>query len=160
MKDTLYLAWRYLVHHRIKTAILVGSIALIAFVPAGLNVLVGASAEQLRARAMATPLVLGAKGSALELVLSSLYFDSRPPESIPYAEMEGVRGTGLARAVPLHLGFRAAGHPIVGTELGYFDWRGLEVARGRFLAVLGECVVGAEVDRKLGVAPGDAPRGE
>ena len=50
MSGPLYLAWRYLVFHRIKAAILVLSIALIAFLPAGLNVLVGESAAQLRAR--------------------------------------------------------------------------------------------------------------
>ena len=156
MRGTLYLAWRYLLHHRVKTGILVASIGLIAFLPAGLNVLIGESAEALRERARATPLVLGAKGSALELVLSSLYFDARAPETVAYREVERVRATGLARAIPLHVGFRAAGHPIVGTELAYLDWRGLRVAAGRPLAVLGECVVGAEAARALGVGPGDA----
>ena len=31
MKDTLYMAWRYLAHHKVKTAILVCSIALIVY---------------------------------------------------------------------------------------------------------------------------------
>ena len=87
MTGPLYLAWRYLVFHRMKAAILVLSIALIAFLPAGLNVLVGESAAQLRVRADATPLLLGAKGSPLELALSSLYFESRAPNAIDYAEV-------------------------------------------------------------------------
>jgi putative ABC transport system permease protein len=151
----LYLAWRYLVFHRIKAAILVLSIALIAFLPAGLNVLVGESAAQLRARAEATPLLLGAKGSPLELALSSLYFESRAPEPIPYAELERVAGTGLADAIPLHVGFQVGAQPVVGTELAYFSWRGLELSQGRQLAMLGECVLGAEAARSLGVGPGD-----
>ena len=38
MRDVLYLAWRYLVYHRLKTAILVTSIMLIIYLPIGLNV--------------------------------------------------------------------------------------------------------------------------
>jgi len=152
----IYLAWRYLVFHRAKAAILVLSISLIAFLPAGLNVLVGESAAQLRARAEATPLLLGAKGSPVELSLSSLYFESREPAPVPYEEVARVVATGLAEAIPLHVGFRVASHPIVGTELAYFSWRGLEVARGRQAAMLGECVLGAEAARSLGVGPGDS----
>ena len=51
MIDSLYLAWKYLVYHKGKTTILVCSITLIIFLPAGLGVLVNESAEQLRARA-------------------------------------------------------------------------------------------------------------
>ncbi len=71
MSGSLYLAWRYLVFHRWKTSILVLSIALIAYIPAGLNVLVEESARGLMARAESTPLVVGGRGSPLELVLSS-----------------------------------------------------------------------------------------
>ncbi|MGB6852421.1 MAG: hypothetical protein WBG49_07470, partial [Thermoanaerobaculia bacterium] len=63
MKDVLYLAWRYLAYHRIKSAILIAAITLIVFLPVGLNVIVGQSAEELTARADATPLLVGAKGS-------------------------------------------------------------------------------------------------
>lgn len=80
MKDVLYLAWRYLAFHRLKTAILVLSIALIVYLPVGLNVLVGQSAEELTARAASTPILVGAKGSPLELVLNSLYFESETPQ--------------------------------------------------------------------------------
>ena len=63
MKEALYLAWRYLAYHRVKTLILVTSITLIVFLPVGLNVLVGQSAAELTARAEATPLLVGAKGT-------------------------------------------------------------------------------------------------
>ena len=86
MSDVLYLAWRYLAYHKIKTAILVTSITLILYLPVGLRVLVDQSSEQLTARAGSTPLIVGAKGSPLELVLNSLYFGSDMPESLPHAE--------------------------------------------------------------------------
>ena len=156
MTGPLYLAWRYLARHKVKTAILVASIALIVFLPAALDSLVDQSAAQLSARAQTTPLLLGAKGSSLELVLSALYFESEPPEPVAWSEVERIAMSGLAEAIPLHLGFQARGHPIVGTTLEYLDFRGLELAQGRRMAMLGECVLGAGIARDLGLAPGGA----
>jgi putative ABC transport system permease protein len=156
VRGPLYLAWRYLVYHRVKTAILVTSIALIVFLPAGLRVLVTQSAAELTARADATPLLVGAKGSPLELVLSSLYFESSPPEASTYAEVSRIADSELALPVPLYVRFQTRGHPIVGTTLEYFEFRALRLAAGRAMAVLGECVVGARVAVDLGVGPGDS----
>ncbi len=155
MRDTLYLAWRYLAHHRIKTAILVGSLTLITFLPVGLNVIVGQSARELTSRAEATPLLVGAKGSPLELALNSLYFESDTPTLTTYSEAVRIEETGLAMPIPLYVRFRSRDYPIVGTTLEYFDFRGLEVASGRSMAVLGECVLGSRVAADLDVGPGD-----
>jgi putative ABC transport system permease protein len=155
VKEALYLAWRYLAYHRIKTAILVTSITLIVFLPVGLNVLVGQSATQLTARAEATPLLVGARGSRLELVLNSLYFESDTPELTRYGEAIRVAETGLSEPIPLYVRFRTRDHPIVGTTLAYFEFRQLRFAAGRPMAVLGECVLGARVAASLGIGPGD-----
>ena len=155
MSGPIYLAWRYMAHHRVKTGILIASIALIAFMPAGLYVLVGESATALTARADATPLLVGARGSALELVLSSLYFGSETRATTSWGEAERVAVSGLAEPIPLYVRFRAGGHPMVGTALEYFDFRGLRFAAGRPFALLGECVLGAKAARRLGVGPGD-----
>jgi putative ABC transport system permease protein len=155
MKDTLYLAWRYLAHNRIKTTILVGSLTLIIFLPVGLNVIVGQSARELTARAEATPLLVGAKGSPLELSLNSLYFESDTPALTTYSEAKRIEESDLASPIPLYVRFRSRESPIVGTTLEYFDFRGLEVASGRKMAVLGECVLGSRVAATLGIGPGD-----
>jgi len=155
MKSILFLAWRYLAYHRLKTAILVSSITLILYLPVGLRVLVDQSSQQLTARAASTPLIVGAKGSPLELVLNTLYFGSEPPELSRYAEIGRITDTELAAAIPLYVRFRAQDHPIVGTTLDYFAFRGLEIQSGRQLAMLGECVVGYRVAAALGVGPGD-----
>jgi putative ABC transport system permease protein len=154
--DSLYLAWCYLRLHRMKTLILVAAIATISFLPVGLNVLVAKSGEELMARAEATPVLIGARGSALELVLSALYFESDPPPPAGHGEVDRILASGLAEPIPLHVRFRVRDQPIVGTTLEYFDFRGLRVQAGRRMAVLGECVVGAEAARTLGVAPGDS----
>jgi putative ABC transport system permease protein len=156
VKEALYLAWRYLAYHRIKTAILVTSITLIVFLPVGLNVLVEQSAAELTARAEATPLLVGAKGSPLELVLNSLYFESDAPELTSYGQVSRVAESGLAEPIPVYVRFRTREHPIVGTTLAYFAFRNLRIAAGRPMAVLGECVLGGRAAASLGIGPGDA----
>jgi putative ABC transport system permease protein len=154
MRDILYMAWRYLAYNRIKTVILILSITLIVFLPAGLKILVGQSAESLTSRAEATPLIIGAKGSPLELALNSLYFESDMPPKMTFAESQRVSDSGLATAIPLYTRFNARTFPIVGTTLDYFTFRDLDVSKGRKMAVLGECVIGADVANSLKLEPG------
>ena len=156
MKDILYLAWRYLAYNRIKSSILVLSIALIIFLPVGLKVVVEQSSESLTARAGATPLIIGAKRSPLELVLNTLYFESAVPGTMTYAASTRVSDYGLALGIPLYTRFRAGDHPIVGTTLDYFDVRGLSIADGRQISMLGECVLGAKAAVMMGVSAGGA----
>ena len=155
MTETLYLALRYLAFHRLKTLILLTSITLIIYLPIGLRVLVDQSSRQLTARAAATPLVVGAKGSPLELVLNSLYFGSDSPEATRYEEAIRIDTAGLAVPIPMYVRFKAQEQPIVGTTLDYFAFRGLRLASGRQLGILGECVVGARAAGALGVGAGD-----
>jgi len=150
------MAWRYLSYHRAKTIILVLSLTVILFLPAALRTIVSRSADALTQRADATPLLVGAKGSALELVLNSLYFDADPPQEIRYDQLSRISDTGLALPVPLHARFHAQGHRIVGTSLDYFDFRGVSLTAGRKFATLGECVVGARVAREQGWSVGSS----
>ncbi|MHC4339225.1 MAG: hypothetical protein ACYSX0_03285 [Planctomycetota bacterium] len=154
MSGSLYLAWRYLASHPFKTAVLVFSITLILFIPSGLRVLVSQSERQLTARAEATPLLIGAKGSPLELVLNSLYFGHEVPETVRYGQADRVEETGFALPIPLYVRFKAGGDPIVGTTLDYFDFRGLMIAEGRQMVRLGDCVVGARVAERRLIRPG------
>jgi len=155
MIDSLYIAWKYVGFNKMRTATLVACITLISFLPASLQLLLDESERQLMSRAVATPLVIGAKGSSLDLVMSTLYFGDEVPERIPMEAADRVWDTGLALPIPAYVQFQARGHPIVGTSLDYFDFRGLRVADGRMLAVLGECVLGARVAEGLGLGPGD-----
>lgn len=156
MTDILFLAGRYLLFHRWKTFVLVMAITLVVFLPAALNVLVERSAQQLTARAKTTPLLIGAKGSPLELTLSSLYFDGGTPTLTRYREVANVRDSQLANPIPLYVRFRASGYAIVGTTLDYVEFRKLEYAEGRSFAMLGETVIGATVASELGLSVGDS----
>jgi putative ABC transport system permease protein len=71
VKGALKLGWRYLAYHRFKTAVLVAAVTLMMFLPAATRLLVADSAAALTARAELTPLLVGARGSELELVLNA-----------------------------------------------------------------------------------------
>ena len=154
MKDVLYLAGRYLLFNKGKAVVLIGSISLILFLPAGLQVVVREAARELTARADATPLLVGARGSAVDLTLAALYFREPSLEPTEFRQIEPIAGSGLATPIPLHLRFEVRGNRIVGTTLEYLDFRGLEIADGRRFAVLGECVLGAAAAREMGVGVG------
>ena len=156
MIDSFYIAWRYVAFNKIRTATLIACVTLIAILPLTLELLLTESEQQLLSRAESTPLLLGAKGSALDLVMNGLYFDDEIPELVSMAAVNELEDSGLAMPIPLYVRFNARRFPIVGTTLDYFDFRGLAMAQGRQLALLGEAVLGAEVADRLGIAAGDS----
>ncbi|TNF56458.1 hypothetical protein EP227_00715 [bacterium] len=156
MLDSLYIAWKYVQYNKIKTITLVACITLISFLPISLELLLSESEQQLMSRATSTPLVVGAKGSALDLLMNTLYFGDEVPELITMEASDRVTDTDLASSIPLYVRFKGRGAPIVGTTLDYFDFRGLEIERGSSLTMLGDCVLGASVAERLSLKPGDA----
>jgi putative ABC transport system permease protein len=152
---SLYMAWRYLWFHKARTVVLVAAITLIIYLPFAVHILVRSSEEHMLSRSQLTPLIIGQKGSALDLVLNTLYFTSKPPERISMSEADRIDASGLAYAIPVYNRFVARDFPIVGTTVDYFTFRQLDIAAGRMLAVLGECVLGATVAATLGLEPGD-----
>ena len=152
MKDILYIAWQYLSHNRVKTGILVACITIILALPIALEIILNQSEKQLMSREEATPLIVGAKGSALDLCMNSLYFDDELPDFIKMDAAYEVRESGLALPVPVYIRFHAREFSIIGTESDYFEHRNLTVSKGRNFGILGECVIGATVAEELGLA--------
>lgn len=154
MSGPLLLAWRYVARHRLQSLLLALALGVVLGLPMAVRVLVQAAQDQMRARANATPLVAGAPGSSTDLLLAALHFrkDSAPP--LKLSDCDAIRDTSLAEAIPLHLRFQAQGAPIVGTELDYFDFRGLKLAEGRMITRLGDCLLGANVAKSKGLHAG------
>jgi putative ABC transport system permease protein len=153
--NSLYLAWQYIRFNKFKTIILVASITLIAVLPLALEILLAESERQLLDRAESTPLLVGAKGSALDLAMNSLYFDDEVPELMTMAAAERIYDTELALPIPLYVRFQARSLPIVGTSFDYFEFRKLTLAQGQSLTMLGDCVLGSKAADKLGIGVGD-----
>lgn len=156
MSGVLYLAWQYLRWHKWKTCILVTAVTLVLYLPLGLQLVIEQTARDMTARADATPLVVGGRGSPLELVLNALYFSDEQPESFVYGTVDELRASELVEPIPLYARFHSQDVPIVGTTLDYFDFRGLKIEQGRQLATLGEAVLGAGAAEALGVTVGDS----
>ena len=152
----IFLGMRHVQRNRGKVTLLIAAFTLVWLLPLSIGLLVKRAETQLRARAVETPLLLGKTGSALELTFNGLYFTKPAIATLPYRQVEEVRKSGLAEAIPLYARFSASGYRIVGTSLEYFDFRGLEYAEGRPLLRLGECVIGATVAKREGLEEGDS----
>lgn len=153
--NALFLAFAHLRWTWARSTVLILVGALILAVPLVTQTLLRGSEDALTRRAEATPLVLGARGSQLDLVMAAVYFSEDRAQPITRAAEDAVWDSGLALPIPLNAAFQTNGARIVGTSLDYFDFRGLTLAEGRQLAILGEAVLGAEVAERLGLGPGD-----
>lgn len=155
MRHDFYLAWRYLRHNKVRSAILIACLGVMAALPLALHRLLDEGERAMTARAAATPLLVGARGSALDLALNALYFTS-PPALTTMAEADRIAATGWADPLPIHARFRVRGVPLVGVSLDYFEFRGLVPEQGELPAILGDCVLGADAAGQLGLNPGDS----
>lgn len=153
--NALYLAFAYLRYHWARSLVLVLVAALIMFVPVATQTLLSTSERALVARGEATPLLMGSRGSQLDLTMAALYFSDERPDPVAMRDVEAVWDSGLGTPIPLHTAFSSSGFRIVGTTLDYFDFRNLSPVRGRGLSLLGDAVIGAEVADVLGKGVGD-----
>jgi len=111
--------------------------------------------ERFEGDARGIDLVVGAKGSPLQLVLSSVYHIDVPTGNIPLGELERLRDDpGVAQVVPLALGDNFQGFRIVGSDDRLLPLYGARVAQGRSFARPAEAVLGAEVARRTGARLG------
>ena len=111
--------------------------------------------ERLARDARPVDLVVGAKGSPLQLILSSLLQADVPTGNIRHdAALALASNPMIAQAVPVAMGDSYLGYRIVGTEPAYLGLYGAKVERGRVFAAPMEAVVGADVARRAGIADG------
>ncbi|MEE9574013.1 MAG: ABC transporter permease [Candidatus Neomarinimicrobiota bacterium] len=156
MKQSLYIAFKYLLFHKLRTLILIASIGIIIFLPNGLQKLIEESESQMMARADSTPLVIGIKGTSTDLVINSLYFRQEKIENMTMKTNDELNETGLGYSIPLLSTFKARGYSIAGTNLDYFDFRNLKIMKGRKFSFVGECVIGSRVADRLDIMVGDS----
>jgi putative ABC transport system permease protein len=111
--------------------------------------------ERMTRDAAGIDLVVGAKGSPLQLVLAGVYHLDVPPGNIPFAALAELRGNRLiASAVPLSLGDTFRGFRIVGTEPAFLALHGARIALGEPFRQPMQAVIGAQVAAATGLSPG------
>jgi putative ABC transport system permease protein len=137
----------------ILLALGVGTIVLLLLV-------VGQAEERMHRDARGVDLVVGAKGSPMQLMLAGIYHLDAPTGNIPLATVQALEKNRFIRKVmPLALGDSWKGHRIVGAGKEYPDHYGAELRDGRFYQKPMEAVLGYEVAQRTGVGVGATFKG-
>jgi putative ABC transport system permease protein len=100
-------------------------------------------------------LVVGAKGSPMQLILSGIYHVDAPTGNIPLAAVKTLSANRMVkRALPLALGDSWNGYRIVGAGHEYVQLYGAKPVEGRLWDQPMEAVLGAEVAARTGASVG------
>ncbi len=143
---SLYYLWR----RRLSTGL---NIALLAFGVAAVTLLVLTS-RQLEERvyqdARGIDLVVGAKGSQTQIVLSSIYQLDVPTGEVRWGEAREIAAhRGVKKAIPISLGDNYYGFRVVGTTHDYLAHYDASLSEGRLWNEPLEAVLGADVGARL-----------
>lgn len=102
-------------------------------------------------------MVIGAKGSPLQLILSSIYQIDAPTGNISMEEANRLTRSPLVKSViPLSMGDSYQGYRIVGSNQKYLDHFEAQFADGKSFKQAMEIVLGAKVAKNLGLKVGDS----
>lgn len=101
-------------------------------------------------------MVVGAKGSPLQLILSSVYHLDKPTGNISYKEAKSLNKNVLVDfTIPLSYGDTYKGYRIVGTNEKYFDLYNLELSQGKKWSRSMQAVLGSSVASNKNLKVGD-----
>lgn len=146
--NLLRLAWRNLTHKPLSALLSILLFALsIGLISLLLNLRQQAD-EQFDNNLAGVDLVVGAKGSPLELVLNSMYHVGYATGNISIKEAKpffSPRNPIVKEAIPLSVGDSYRGYRIVGTIPKILDWYGAELAEGELWRKDFTVTVGSEV---------------
>ena len=152
----LYQAWRNLRAKPLQTAL---SLALLGF-GVGMVSLMLLTEKQVNdafeRNIKDIDLVLGAKGSPLQLILANVYHIDAPTGNINQRAAEKVlKHPYIDSGIPLAYGDNHEGYRIVGTEHSYVEHYGATLAEGQLWEAPYEVTAGARVAENLGLKIGD-----
>ena len=152
-------AWQLALRHllaRPLAALLSTAMLTLGLLGVGLVLFMNQSLNRAFERDLAgVDLVVGAKGSPLQLILSGLMHADIPAGNVPLADVQALAQHPLvADVIPLALGDNHAGFRIVGSDLRYPALYGARLASGQLFAS-GEAgqmqaVLGAQVAKTMG----------
>lgn len=160
----LKLAWRNLTSRPVQTLVTLTVVALaVALAITVIHLNEGLQRGIIRASDPFGVLVVGAKGSGQQLVLSTLLLQGTPVGNIGGHIFEELRDDPrVALAVPIALGDNVGGARIVGTDDHFFELRSslqaepaFRLAEGRIFAADFEAVLGSRAAAELGLRIGD-----
>ena len=101
--------------------------------------------------------VVGAKGSPLQLILAGVFHMDVPPGNVPLKAVEALKThPQVAKVIPISLGDSFRSFRIVGTSPDYISHYGATFSQGALWQQPMQAVIGARVAVQTGLKPGDS----
>src|SRR5688572_21279320 len=154
--NIIILVWHYLKARPLNTAI---NILLLSLGIAVITILLlfnNQLEKKISDNSRGIDLVVGAKGSPLQLILCNIFHIDFPTGNIKLAEAEKISKNRLVKkAIPLALGDSYQGYRIIGTNIGYAELYKAEVRTGTWWKENMEVTVGSQAAVALKLMVGD-----
>ena len=154
---TLRWAWQFLWSRPLAAALnlLLLSLGLASIT---LVLLVNHQIQQAFARDLAgIDVVVGAKGSPLQLILSGVFQIDTPTGNVPLADVQALQtNPQVAKLIPISMGDSFKGYRIIGTTPDYLSHYAGVMASGALWQAPMQAVLGAKVARDTGLRVGDS----
>lgn len=155
--NMLKLSWKYLISKPLNTALNILLLALGLAIFTVLMLVQDQFENKMTNDAEGIDLVIGAKGSPLQLVLSSIYHIDFPTGNIDMKEAVRISKNRLIKnVIPLGLGDNFEGFRIVGTNHDYLELYQGVFQEGKAWEKPFDVVLGNEVAKKLQLSSGDS----
>ncbi|MFN3997174.1 ABC transporter permease [Algoriphagus sp.] len=150
------ISWKYLTFRPLSTGLNVFLLALGLAIITVLLLIQDQFEKKMNQDAAGIDLVVGAKGSPLQLILSSVYHVDFPTGNIKMEDAQNLTRNRLVKnVIPLALGDNYQGYRIVGTNHDYLELYAVEFAEGKAWELPFEVVLGSEIAAKLNLKLGD-----
>lgn len=154
--NLLKISWKYLTFRPLSTGLNVFLLAMGLAIITVLLLVQDQFEKKMNQDAAGIDLVVGAKGSPLQLILSSVYHIDFPTGNIKMEEAQRLSKNRLVKKViPLALGDNYQGFRIIGTNHDYLELYGVEFSEGKAWEVPFEVVLGSEIATKSDLKLGD-----
>ncbi|MFD1015362.1 ABC transporter permease [Winogradskyella rapida] len=150
------ISWQNIRSKPLYTFLSIGVLTLSITLLLGIQQIKYAFKNQIETNLGNIDLVIGAKGSPLQLVLASVLHLDNPTGNISYAEARKIiKNPRVKSAVPMSYGDNYKGYRIVGTTEAFLSIYKAELETGRYVAQSMEVVLGASVAQSLNLKLGD-----
>jgi len=150
------LAWSYMRARPLGTLLSVVLLALGVGTIGFVLIVNGQIGDSLNRDAQGIDLVVGAKGSPIQLILAGIFHLDAPTGNVPLTAAQDLgRNPLIKRVIPISLGDSFRGYRIVGTSPDYVQLYHGAFGSGRLWSEAMEAVLGSTVAAKTGLKVGD-----
>jgi putative ABC transport system permease protein len=145
-----------LLHKKLSSAL---SLVLMSFGVALISLLLNSASQiqnQFQKNLAGIDMVVGAKGSPLQIILCNVFHIDFPTGNIRESDVEWLKRNRLVKnAIPISLGDSYQNFRLVGCTEEYINLYNATVINGKFFEDEMQAVIGSDVASELGLKPGD-----